>query len=203
MAEILQNASLLLVLLNPFLLVVYLIDMVERLDPVSFTKVLVRASVISLVVFWVFAVVGDAVFSEILQARFASFQIFGGIVFLLIGLQFVFQGPRALQFLRGDSEHLGGAIAMPVMIGPGTLSASVLIGERLGRGPSLLAILFALGVTVGVIVGLKWLHDWVRPRREPLVERYIEIAGRISALIVGTVAIEMVMQGARSWAASF
>jgi small neutral amino acid transporter SnatA (MarC family) len=39
----------------------------------------------------------------------------------------------------------------------------------------------------------------VRPRREPLIQRYIEIAGRITALYIGTVAIEMIMQGIRAW----
>ena len=51
-----------------------------------------------------------------MQAEFASFQIFGGVVFLLIGLQFVFRGPAAIEILNGKSEHLAGAIAMSVLL---------------------------------------------------------------------------------------
>ena len=125
MTDFLRSSVLLLVLLNPFLLIIYLIDVVEKLDRSEFTRVLVRAGLIATAVFWLFAILGDAVFSDVLQAEFASFQIFGGVVFLLIGLQFVFRGPTAVEILRGESRHLTGAIAMPILIGPGTISASV------------------------------------------------------------------------------
>ena len=63
---------------------------------------LLRAGAISIVVFYFFAILGDTVFSEIVQVEFASFQIVGGIIFLLIGLQFVFRGPQAIKILRGE-----------------------------------------------------------------------------------------------------
>ena len=50
------------------------------------------------------------------------------------------------------------------------------------------------------MIGLKKVHDIVRTRNEPLIERYVEVAGRIVALVVGTYAIEMIMQGASVWA---
>ena len=46
---------------------------------------------------------------------------------------------------------------------------------------------------------LKKIHDIVRKKKEALIQRYIEIAGRITALFVGSVAIEMIMQGVKSW----
>lgn len=203
MLEFLRASSLILVLLNPFLVVVYLIDVLQKLDSSSFRKVLLRAASISIVVFWCFALLGDAIFSDIVHAEFASFQIFGGIVFLLIGIQFVFQGNTAIEILRGESEHLTGAIAMPVLIGPGTISASVIVGKRLDVLPALGAILVAVALSVGIMLGLKRVHDYVRPRRERLVERYVEIAGRITALFVGTVSVEMLMRGFRAWVAKF
>ncbi|MBN2799271.1 MAG: MarC family protein [Deltaproteobacteria bacterium] len=203
MEELLRSTILLLVLLNPFLLIVYLIDVVQKLDQRQFAQVLTRAGLIASAVFCVFTVVGDAVFSDIMQADFASFQIFGGVVFLLIGLQFVFRGPSAIEMLRGESQHLTGAIAMPLLIGPGTISAAVIIGKRNDAIPACGAIITAVTLSVFIMIGLKAVHDRVRPRREQLVARYIEIAGRITALFVGTISIEMVMQGLRTWAAKF
>jgi multiple antibiotic resistance protein len=203
MTDYLRSAALLLVLLNPFLVIVYLVDLVEKLDRGQFMRVLIRAGLISSVVFCLFAILGDAVFSSVIQAEFASFQIFGGIVFLLIGLQFVFRGPKAIEILQGESQHVAGAIAMPVMIGPGTISASVVIGQR--QTPLAATIIVVLTVIASIIVmlALKGLHDFVRPRNEPLVQRYVEIAGRITALFVGTVSVEMIMQGVRAWAEKF
>lgn len=188
-----------MVLLNPFLVSVYLVDVVQKLSERDFRLVLCRAGLISTCVFCCFAIVGDAIFSRVMQVEFASFQIFGGIVFLLIGLQFVFQGPGAIQMLRGESHHLAGAVAMPVLIGPGTISASVVIGNSHGPLVACCIVVGTVVICLITILGLKKIHDYVKPRSEPLVERYFEVAGRVTALVVGTVAIEMIMQGLTSW----
>lgn len=203
MTDIISSSALLLMLLNPFLVVVYLIDVMQKMERRTFRHVLLRAGAISIVVFYFFAILGDTVFSEIMQVEFASFQIFGGIIFLLIGLQFVFRGPQAIEILRGESEHLAGAIAMPVLIGPGTISVSVIIGKRLDPLMAGISIFSAISISIVIILLLKSLHDIVRTRHERLIQRYIEIAGRITALYVGTVSIEMIMQGIRTWADKF
>ncbi len=203
MAEFTKATALLLVLLNPFLVIIYLIDVVEKLDRRQFIGVIIRGGLIATAVFFCFAILGDVVFSSVVQAEFASFQIFGGIVFLLIGLQFVFRGPAAIEILRGDSKQLAGAIAMPVLIGPGTISASIIVGKRLVPIAACAAVFTAVSICIMIIVVLKLAHDVARPRREALIKRYIEITGRITALFVGTISVEMIMQGIRAWADKF
>ena len=92
MYQFLRAATLLFMLLDPFLLVVYLIDVFDKLPTATFRKVVLKASVISISVFSISALLGDVLFKDVLQAEFASFQVFGGIVFLLIGIRFVFDG---------------------------------------------------------------------------------------------------------------
>lgn len=203
MTDFIRSTALLLVLLNPFLVIIYLTDIVQKLTWRQFSHVLIRAGLISSVVFCFFALLGDAVFSNIVQAEFASFQIFGGIVFLLIGLQFVFRGPTAIEILRGDSEHLAGAVAMPVLIGPGTISASVVIGKRHETLTACLVVVTAVIISIVIMMLIKSLHDTMRLRQERLIQRYLEIVGRVMALFVGTVAIEMIMQGIRTWIDKF
>lgn len=199
MPEAIQSTVFLMMLLNPFLLAVYLLDPFQRLSAAVFAKVLFRAWLISVTVFVLFAQIGSFIFQTVLQAHVASFQIFGGIVFLLIGIQFVFSGNSAIEGLRGESQHIAGAIAMPLMVGPGTIGASIVLGETLGGLMAAAAIGSAVTLSVVVIFLLKKIHDFVRPRNEALVERYIDIVGRITALIIGTYAIEMIMNGLRSW----
>ena len=202
MHVVIEPAILLFVLLNPFLLSVYLLDLIQDLDLRTFGRVLARASVISGVVFVVFAWAGDAVFSQVLQVRFCAFQVFGGIVFLVIAIRFVLVGSQAITSLRGSAEHLAGSIAMPFMIGPGTVSASVLAGTRLPIWLAALTIFAALLTTVFAVILLKTVHDLIHTRNKGLVERYVEIVGRISALVIGTIAIEMILQGIDSWLAT-
>jgi len=203
MPDFLRSLTLLLVLLNPFLVIIYLVDVVTKLKWIDFARVLVRATIIATIVFCSFAVLGDAIFSSIIQAQFASFQIFGGLIFLLIGIQFVFQGPTAIESLRGESQQLAGAIAMPVLIGPGTISASVVIGKRHPPLTACAAVLVAVTISLVVMLVIKAVHDYVRHRNARLIESYVEIAGRVTALYIGTVATDMIMQGLRSWTQLF
>lgn len=186
-------------MLNPFLLIVYLTGIVQKLDQRQFSRVLFRAGLIASAVFCGFAILGDAVFVRFMHVEFASFQIFGGIVFLLIGLQFVFYGPTAIKILQGESKHLAGAVAMPVFIGPGSISASVVIGKREDPLIACIVVISAMLICVVTLALLKKLHDVVLPRNEALVQRYIEIAGRVMALIVGTIAVDMIMRGLSIW----
>ncbi len=203
MIDIIKSTSLLLVLLNPFLLVIYLVDVIQKVEKKVFTQVLIRAGCIACVVFILFAILGDAIFSELMQVDFASFQIFGGIVFLMIGLQFMFKGPSAIKILRGDSKHLAEAIAMPVLIGPGTISASVVIGKRHDVWLACLCVIVAVTLCLISVSVLKFIYDRIQEKNSPLVERYIEIAGRVTALFVGTVAVQMIMLGLQSWSERF
>jgi len=199
MIDYFRSSALLLTLLNPFLMIVYLVDIIQKLSSKQFRNVLIRAGIISSAVFCFFAVIGDSIFSGIMQVEFASFQIFGGIVFLLIGLQFVFNGPSAIEMLRGESEYIAGSIAMPVLIGPGTISASVIIGKRHEPFIACFTVVTAVITCLIVVLILKYLHDLAHHSHEKLIERYIEVAGRLTALYIGTVSVNMIMQGFKVW----
>jgi small neutral amino acid transporter SnatA (MarC family) len=198
-----RSTTLLVVLLNPFLMSVYLLDLIEKLDDETFFATLIRGVVIATIVFSLFALGGDAIFSDLFQVRFASFLIFGGIVFLVVGLRFILAGPQALAELRGDPEHVAGSIAMPFMIGPATVSASVLAGARLPILWAVGSIAAAMVVMVLGLLAIKWLHGVVRQRNARLVERYVDIIGRASALLIGTIAVDMVLNGIELWWAAW
>jgi len=203
MTDFISSTTLLLMLLNPFLLIIYLVDVVKKLQKQEFRRVLFRAGLIASIIFCCFVILGDVIFSQIIKVEFASFQIFGGIIFLLIGIQFIFRGPTALDFLRGDSEHIAGSIAMPILIGPGTISACVIIGKRHAPFIACLSVVSAVVICLVTILLLKLLYDMVKSTKEGLIQRYIEIAGRITALYVGTIAINMIMQGIQVWIHKF
>lgn len=199
MAEYLHSFALFFTLLNPFLMSIYLLDLISDLRTAIFVRVLVRGALISGAVFFLFAWGGERIFSEYLQVRFASFQIFGGVVFLLIGIRFVFMGADAVRSMRGAPEHLAGSVAMPFMIGPGTVSASVVIGTRLSALGAAAVIALTLLLTVVLVSALKLAHDYLKERNVRLADRYVEVVGRISALLIGTIAMDMILEGLTSW----
>lgn len=194
-----QSVLFLLVLINPFLVSVYLIDLIRGLELPVFTRILTRAMIISTIAYIAFAWGGDRIFQDVFQVRFAAFQTFGGVVFLLIAVRSMLVGGQVMIELRGDPEHLAGAIAMPFMIGPATVSACVLIGAQSPLWKASLGIVTAVLATTVVLLGLKIVFDRVRERNYRLIERYMDIVGRVSAILLGTIAVEMIFRGLDSW----
>lgn len=197
MDAFLRSFLLFFALFNPFLMSIYLLDLIRGLPTATFLRVLIRGSFISACVFSLFAWGGETFFRDYLQVRFASFQIFGGIVFLLIGLRYVFSGAGAISdlMMRGTPDAIAGSIAMPIMIGPGTVSASVVIGTRLPYFGAVSVIFGTLALTILCLVLLKCLHDRLKDSHAALTDRYIDLAGRMSALLIGTIAVDMIVTG--------
>jgi len=191
-----KSLALFLVLFNPFLMSIYLLDLIQDLDYRTFFRVLVRATLISASVFMLFAWGGEAIFTNLLQVRFAAFLVFGGIVISLIALQMMFTGSNAIRNMRGgDPEHISGSIAMPFMIGPGTISASVIAGKALSMVMAATVIAMSLALTVMMLMILKRAFDTIKVRNAALLERYIDITGRAAALLTGSIGVQMIMQG--------
>lgn len=199
MDSFLENTLFLFVLLNPFIMSVYLLELIKGLEFEPFARQLIRAGLISLVVFLLFAWGGTAIFQEVFQVRFASFLIFGGIIFLIVGTRLVLGGAPPVEAIAPRNDGISAAIAMPFIIGPGTISASVLAGSRLPPLEAVLSITLALSGAIGALLLIKLLHDHVRSRNETLVHRYTEIVGRATALFIGTFAIEMILSGIERW----
>lgn len=198
-SQFVSSALLLLVILNPFALAVYLVDVFRSRDLATCARIVARAMVISFCVFALFAWTGDAVFRVVLQVRFAAFQVFGGALFFVIALRFMLGGNTTLVSLRGEPRHVAGAIAMPFMIGPGSVSAATLAGIRLGPALGTVCIAAALGSAGVMLLLLKAAFDHVQRAQGELVERYVDVASRISAMVIGSIAVEMVLRGLETW----
>jgi multiple antibiotic resistance protein len=134
--------------------------------------------------------------------RFISFLIFGGITFLIVGIRLIMGVGPPVDAPGPGSRQAAASIAMPFIVGPGTISASVLAGSRLDLAAAGTAIGAALAAALAAMLGIKALHDFVRARNEALIERYSEIAGRVTALFTGSFAIEMILTGIERWLAT-
>ncbi len=201
MNDFTRATLLLFVLLNPFTMSVYLHELLRAMSWHDFARQLWRAALISYAVFLVFALAGDRIFQDVLQVRFLSFMIFGGVTFLIVGTRLILGGAAPVQTLRPDSEHVSAAIAMPFMVGPGTISASVLAGSRLPIPLAAVSVGSALVLAMLSILVIKSVHDWVKTRNERAIARYTEIAGRVVALFTGSFAVEMILSGIERWLA--
>ena len=199
METFIKTFLLFFVLLNPFTLSIYLLDVIRAFDLRRFSRLLIWASFLSLAAFVFFALAGDALFAQVLQVQFSSFQIFGGITFLIIGIRLILGMGPPMEALRPESSQLSGAIVMPLIVGPGTISASVFAGSRLDPVLACLCIALALCAAILSIVLFKMIHDHVLMHDEIYLQRYTDIAGRVTALFTGSYAVEMIFKGIDGW----
>ncbi|MBF7687348.1 MarC family protein [Acinetobacter rathckeae] len=190
-----HSFALFFALMNPFLMSIYMAGMIRNTDAKIFNKALIQGSLISYVVFVFFAWGGETIFTEYLNVRFESFQIFGGIIFLVIGYRYVFQGADTIGDTRGATENLAGTVAMPFMIGPGTISASVVMGMEIKTIGAILVLALTLFLTSTILMLMKYMHDNLRYKHAKFVDYYFDIVGRLSALLIGTIAIDMIVTG--------
>lgn len=172
-----------------------MLGLIRNLEFKVFTKALIQGALIALTVFVLFAWGGEAIFKDFLQVRFGSFQIFGGIIFLVIGYRYVFEGADTIGVTRGAPEHVAGAIAMPFMIGPGTISAAVVTGVQLTVLGAAMVITVTLVISCSLLILMKFAHDNLRTKHSKYIDRYVDIVGRLAALLVGTIAIDMIITG--------
>ncbi len=195
MSSVSHSFALLFALLNPFLLGVYMLGAIRGLPPATFRAVLARGAALACTVFGVFAVAGDSLFGSFVPARFASFQIFGGIVFLMIGTRYVLNGADAIASIRGPIHTDTGTVAFLYFVGPGTVSASVVIGGRHDVSVALAIIAVAVALATLSMFVVKRAFDHYRAKRESTVDRVFEIVGRLAGLLVGTFAVDMILNG--------
>lgn len=196
--QFVRSTTLLFVLLNPFFMSVYLLDFIQEMHWVSFSRALAQGATISAIVFVLVGWVGEPIFTDVLQVRFASFLVFGGVLFLIVAARYFFMGHESLRQMRGNTRSAA-SIAMPFMIGPGTISASILAGARLPKPFATAAITLAVLLSMVAVILLKRLYDVIHERNQHLVSRYVEIMGRVMGLVSGTIAIDMILRGLEDW----
>ena len=186
-----------LAILNPFALCLYLVGVMDDLSPRDFLRVLSWASIFSLIAFWLSALAGEPFLVDVLQVRPGALRAFGGIIFFVVAYNYVTKGYKTTEMLRGGLEELPSAIALPFMIGAGTITQAILLGKRHGPYISLLVLFIGLSISFLLVVAFKLIRDHLKEKRERVFDRYVNILSRINGLLIGAISTEMVVSGVR------
>ncbi len=187
-----------LAMMNPFAMFLYLGPVMEELDNKDFLKVLLKASLISFLVFVVFVFSGDWLFTKVLRIEFNSFRVFGGIIIFSLAYIFIVKGQRALIIIHGDLDNLAEEIAMPYMVGAGTISLVVLMTKDLGTETALLSIFIILVLNFAIIAGLKKFRDVLSKKKLKIAfDKNMAILLRLNGFFLGAIGVNMVIAGVR------
>jgi small neutral amino acid transporter SnatA (MarC family) len=81
------------------------------------------------------------------------------------------------------------------MIGAGTITQSILIGEHTSLSLTLLILLLGVAIAFAVLVVFKLATDHLKKRREDICYHYMDILARLNGLIIGAVSVQMIVFG--------
>lgn len=199
MENILTNALTFLALLNPFALYIYLIPIQRQLRLRQFTITMIKASLIAGSIYVGSAFFGQQFFEDVLQIDFESFRVFGGLVLILFAVSYIVQGRESLITMRGSLNDLAGEIALPFMVGAGTISLSILIGSSSTISETVMTIGLVMFVNLAIVLSFAFLrYNSHKVRFRNRLSYNSELLLRINGFILGAFGVDMVMQGIRT-----
>jgi multiple antibiotic resistance protein len=188
----------LLVVIDPIGLGPIFIGLTGGLDEATRRKVALEASIIAFCVLAGTTLIGDWLLGQ-LGISLAAFRIAGGLLLFAIAFEMVFQ--RRTERTTDKSGPPGSAIAafplaIPLMAGPGALTAMILLAGRLGREPVALAALIAI---MGVMIVASYLVFLSASKLERLLGPQGEaLLGRLLGVLLAALAVQYVADGVKA-----
>lgn len=187
------------VMINPIALFLYLLPIMEELDHKEFAKVMIKATFISFMIYFIFFLFGDVIFTKVFQINFESFRIFGGIVLFSFAYFYIVKGQKAMLRMKENLDDLANEIALPFMVGAGTISLSILMKEKLDYALGIGTLILATFVSFNIVMGLKFVRDRLKNERLRIAfDKNMEIAVRLNGFFVGAIGIDMMNTGIRN-----
>lgn len=188
-----------IVMMNPFALFLYLTPIMKELKNKEFSIVLIKASIISFSIILFFILSGDIIFNLLFQIEFNSFRIFGGIVIFSFAYFYIVKGQKALIQLRGSLDDLAAEIAMPFMVGAGTISIAIIAAEDHSITENMVILPLILIINFIIIIGLKKIRDHIiKKQKRVAFDKSMGILLRLTGFFVGAIGIDMILTGVQN-----
>ena len=188
----------LLVVIDPVGMGPIFLGVTRGLDEATRRKVALEATLIAFCVLAASALIGDWLLAR-LGISLAAFRIAGGLLLFAIAFEMLFQHRS-----ERKSQQAGPAgavtatfpLAIPLMAGPGAITAMVLLAGRLGYTTMGLA---ALILIMGVMMLTSYLVFLSAARLERLLGPQGEaLLGRLLGVLLAALAVQYVADGIKS-----
>lgn len=161
------------------------LGLTRNLDEGARRLVLRQSIVVATTVALLFAIAGTAIF-RFLSIGVADFKIAGGIVLLLVSLADLLQGPEGHAASSGSTGIV--PLAVPLITGPGVITAGILQVATRGYAVALSALL------------LNFLIAWFVLAKATIVSKAIGrdgtvIVSKVVALLLAAISVSMIRGG--------
>jgi len=189
---IIYSFAALFIILDPILSVPVFAAMTKGLNPKEIHKQAFIAVAVAGGLMYLFLIFNRMIF-DVLGLNMPSFQIAGGILLFLLGIQ------EALGIEIGHSkEHsktaAGVVIGTPLLCGPGTITTVMLLSRDYGVLIPFIAITLALFAT--------WLVLYYAEKIQQILGEVVtDIMGKVLGMLVAAIAVKIIASGVLAYIA--
>jgi len=185
--DILSAVITLWLIMDPLGNVPVFLAVLKRVPPERRRKVLVREVLIAYAVLIFFMLVGEHAL-KLLQIKQETISIAGGIVLFLIALRMIFPEPGGFDE-GGDDEPLVVPLAIPLIAGPSTLAALLLLRATTESTFQLwLATTIAWSATAAILIAAPIFY-------RALGERGLVAMERLMGMVLVMISVQMFLNG--------
>jgi multiple antibiotic resistance protein len=188
----------LLVVIDPIGMGPVFMGLTSGLDAATRRRIALEASLIAFFVLAGSALIGDWLLTR-LGISLAAFRIAGGLLLFAIAFEMVFQHRAERE--REQAGRPGPAmatfpLAIPLMAGPGAITAMVLLAGRLGYTPLALGALIAI---LAIMMLASYLVFLSAAKLERVLGKQGEaLLGRLLGVLLAALAVQYVADGVKA-----
>ncbi len=176
----------LFIIVDPFGNIPVFIGLTEKMDVIQRRRVFRSATLTGFVLLVIFALAGQQILT-FFGISLYSFMIAGGILLLIIAIKLLIEGEWWNP--EGSLESLSAVpIAVPLLVGPGAITATILNLQEFGIAITLVAV-----VVVFIIVWI--VMRAVEPVNRVLGKSGSQIIARVMALFIAAIAVQYILTG--------
>jgi multiple antibiotic resistance protein len=187
-------------LVDPFAAIPSFLAITESADPARRTRMARKGALTCFIVLTSFAVGGQLIF-KMFGITLPAFEVAGGLILLLIGLDMLEAKRSPTQEALGDTEEAANKedagivpLGIPMLAGPGAISSVMVL---VGQVPSLWH--WEMGAILGSITFTSLVSYWVLSAagrvRQVMGETGIRILVRIMGLLLVALAMQFFVNG--------
>jgi len=187
-------------LVDPFAAIPSFLAITGSADPARRKRMARKASITCFIVLTSFALGGQYIF-QMFGIKLPAFEVAGGLILLLIGLDMLEAKRSPTQEALGDAEEACAKedagivpLGIPMLAGPGAISSVMVL---VGQVPSLLN--WEMGAILGAVALTSLVSYWVLAAasrvRQVMGETGIRILVRIMGLLLVALAMQFFVNG--------
>jgi multiple antibiotic resistance protein len=144
------------------------------------------AVLVGFVLLLIFAFTGQEIFS-LFGISISSFEIAGGILLLIIAIRILVNGNSYEK--AGSPESIGAVpIAMPLLVGPGAITTTILNLQTFGTIVTVLAVIVVLSIAWVILRFIDRVYGF-------LGKTGAMIIARVMALLISAIAVQYIVDG--------